>query len=87
MWAVVGYIGDQVGRRVEGSEERRRARDEGMCPRLWFPFEALAIRCVYLACMNVHCKILHAPLNIVKNNCYIRECVYLCVCPVGRNRS
>jgi hypothetical protein len=46
VWAVVGYLGDQVRRGVEGSEERRRARDEGMCPRLRFPFEALAICCV-----------------------------------------
>jgi hypothetical protein len=57
VWAVVDYIGDRVRRGVEGSEDRRRARDEGMCPRLWFPFEASAICCVCLACMCVFCKL------------------------------
>jgi hypothetical protein len=39
-------IGNLEGREREGVErvgDRSRARDEGMCPRLWFPFEASAV--------------------------------------------
>jgi hypothetical protein len=41
VWAVV--VGNIGGRAREGGErvgERSRARDEGKCPRLRFPFEA-----------------------------------------------
>jgi hypothetical protein len=66
VWAVVEYLGDRVRRGVEGSEERSRARNEGMCPRLWFPFEASAM---FVCMRRLYVYVCVASIRIA---CFIR---------------